>query len=172
MINKILFTKQISVPSKAIFIDRDGVINIKPNDHDYVKTWEDFVFVPGIEEYLRKFTSDGYIIIVVTNQRGIARKLISQSVFEEITQKMNNYLISKNIHLSAVYYCPHEEGGGCSCRKPKPGLILQAAKDFLVDLNRSVIVGDSPQDVMAGKQANVGLQILLRSNSQKQVQSK
>ncbi len=136
---------------KAVFLDRDGIINQKPQEHDYVKSWKEFKFIPGIEELIKAAKEEGYLVIVITNQRGIARGLVSREVVEKIHEKMVASLKKKGAIIDAIYYCPHDIKDHCNCRKPKPGMILQAAKEFNIDLKNSIVIGDSESDIMAGK---------------------
>jgi len=139
--------------NKAVFLDRDGVINRKPAPHDYVKKWSEFEFIPGIEKLIKRVNEKGYLVIVVTNQRGIARGLMAKRDLEEIHRKMKEELKKKGAKIDAIYYCPHDVEDNCNCRKPKPGMILKAAKDFNIDLADSIAIGDSGPDIMAGKAA-------------------
>lgn len=140
---------------KALFLDRDGVINV---DKHYVYRIEDFEFVNGIFEICRKYRDEGYLIIVVTNQAGIARKIYSDAEFRLLTDYMIERFISEGIFISQVYYCPHHPDftGPCSCRKPNPGLFFKAAEEFGIDLGSSVIIGDKESDEQAGRNAGIG----------------
>jgi D-glycero-D-manno-heptose 1,7-bisphosphate phosphatase len=140
---------------KAIFLDRDGVINHKlPEDH-YVSSIEQFVFLDGVAEALRLLQQMGYVLVVITNQRGIARDLMTESDLEEVHNYMRSVLAQNGVDLDAVYHCPHEKDERCNCRKPQPGMILQAEQDLGIDLNLSYLVGDSPSDMEAGRKAGV-----------------
>jgi len=151
---------------KALFLDRDGVINV---DHGYVRTPERTEFVEGIFELCRLATRRGYLVIVITNQAGIARGYYSEQDFLEYMEWMRGIFTEHGAQLDAVYYCPHHpvEGVGkylrdCTCRKPAPGMILAAQRDLNLDLARSIFVGDSPSDERAGEAAGVGIRIRLR----------
>jgi len=146
---------------RAIFLDRDGVINKKMPPHDYVKSWEEFEFLPGIEELIKNFNRQGYLVVVVTNQRGIARGLVSEEIVKGIHRQMIGELRKKGAIIDAVYYCPHNLEDDCDCRKPKPGMILRAAKELNIDLKESILIGDSESDLKAGKA--VGCQAILFS---------
>lgn len=167
MINKIVFQEGNPNPTKALFVDRDGVINIKPAEHDYVKNWGEFSFVDGIGKFLKKYYDDGFKVFVITNQRGISRGLVKQSVFNEISQNMTETLRNQGIIVTAIYYCPHGEQEECGCRKPKPGLITAAVKDYNINVNQSILIGDSDNDLEAGRAAHLGKLILVETNSQK-----
>ncbi len=139
---------------KALFLDRDGVINIELN---YLYKIEDFKFIDGIFELCRHYQNLGYLIIVVTNQSGIARDYYSESDFEKLTAWMIEEFAKKGIKIAKVYYCPHhpEISGECSCRKPEPGMILQAQKEFDIDLKNSILVGDKERDIEAAIEAGI-----------------
>ena len=139
---------------KALFLDRDGVINV---EKEYLYKIEDFEFIDGIFEICRYFLSLDYKIIVVTNQSGIARGYYTKDDFTKLTQWMNDMFLKQNIVISKVYYCPHHPdiSGLCSCRKPNAGMLLDAQKEFDLDLKNSVIIGDKERDIEAG--INAGL---------------
>lgn len=138
----------------ALFLDRDGVINV---EKDYLHKIEDFEFIDGIIDLCRHFQDLGFLIIVVTNQSGIARKYYTESDFNKLTEWMLEQFRKKNINISNVYHCPHHPDidGLCSCRKPEPGMLLQAQKDFDIDLENSVLVGDKERDIEAALNAGV-----------------
>ncbi|WP_373036899.1 D-glycero-beta-D-manno-heptose 1,7-bisphosphate 7-phosphatase [Sulfurimonas sp.] len=140
--------------NRALFLDRDGVVNV---EKDYLYKIEDFEFIDGIFELCKYYQDSGYIIVVVTNQSGIARDYYSDEDFHELTSWMLEEFSSKGIVIKKVYYCPHHPdiSGKCDCRKPNPGMLLQAAKELDIDLKNSIIVGDKERDIMAG--INAGL---------------
>ena len=132
-----------------IFLDRDGVINKKASEHDYIKQWKDFSFLPNVEKAIKAFNDLGYIVIVVTNQRGIARGLLTRETLDEIHQNMQDHLQKFGAHIDKIYVCPHNVDE-CDCRKPKIGLFLEAQKDFPLDKSQSWMIGDSSSDMIAG----------------------
>jgi len=138
----------------ALFLDRDGVINIEKN---YLYKIEDFEFIDGIFELCKFFQDKGFLIFVVTNQSGIARGYYSEDDFLKLTAWMEDEFLKHGIKISKTYFCPHHPDitGECECRKPKPGMLLQARDEFNVDLEKSVIVGDKKRDIQAG--LNAGL---------------
>ncbi|HXM09217.1 MAG TPA: HAD family hydrolase [Terriglobales bacterium] len=141
-----------SVRRPAIFIDRDGVINLlRPSD--YVLDWSQFVFVPGIREALKQLASLGLPMIVISNQAAVGKGLLDTAGLEGITSKMYQELAHDGTFLTAAYYCPHRPDENCPCRKPKPALLQAAAADFNIDLTRSVFIGDSDTDVEAAHAA-------------------
>jgi D-glycero-D-manno-heptose 1,7-bisphosphate phosphatase len=141
--------------NRALFLDRDGVINV---DTGHPHKIEDIVFIDGIIDLILAAKSADAKIIVVTNQSGIGRGMYSEQEFRGLMAWMNAELKKHGASWDAYYFCPHVPdnsrdypAGGCDCRKPKPGMILQAAKDFSIDLAKSILVGDSESDVVAGK---------------------
>ena len=149
----------------AIFLDRDGVINelIYYPEHGIVDspfTEGQFKLIPAVGEAINKFHDLGFKVIVISNQPGIAKGNLSEKTFERISETMKKQLAKKGAFLDAEYYCFHHPEAkvkrlkaNCSCRKPEPGLILQAAKDMSIDLSRSWMIGDGLTDVKAGKEA-------------------
>jgi D-glycero-D-manno-heptose 1,7-bisphosphate phosphatase len=133
---------------KALFLDRDGVINIEKN---YLYKIEDFEFMDGIFELCHYFQKLDYKIFVVTNQSGIARNYYSESDFQTLTTWMISAFKEQGIVVDKVYHCPHHPdiSGVCSCRKPKPGMLLEAIKSFDIDAENSVLVGDKERDIDA-----------------------
>lgn len=160
----------------ALFLDRDGVINI---DHAYVCKPEDFEFVDGIFELCRAARRLGYMIFVVTNQAGIGRGYYTEQDFLKLTEWMSGVFNAQGVIIDKVYFCPsHPEHGvgkykvNSPFRKPGPGMILQAAEEFEVDLARSVVVGDKETDIQAGVAAGVGCNLLyLPSGSLDEIES-
>jgi len=134
----------------ALFLDRDGVINERILD-GYVTDWDSFRFVPGIAETIRALSSLGPPIIVVSNQAGVGKRLMSVRVLAEITRRFVEALRRERARIDAVYYCPHTPLEACRCRKPRPGLLEDAAGDWGLDLGSSVLVGDDDSDVVAAK---------------------
>jgi len=139
---------------KALFIDRDGTINIEKH---YVYRKEDFVFIPGIFDLLKHFTNKGFLIIIITNQSGIDRGFYSEDDYNILNDWMLNEFELKGIKITKVYHCPHhpEITGTCNCRKPKPGMILQAIEEFNINPATSVLIGDKKSDILAGENAGI-----------------
>jgi histidinol-phosphate phosphatase family protein len=135
---------------RTVFVDRDGVINRK-RDGDYVKNWAEFEFLPRAKEALRLLADAGYRVVVVTNQRGVARGCLTEMDLAAIHHRMLEETRLAGGPIAAVYYCPHEIGQ-CGCRKPGSGLFLEAQQDFVdVDFAMSTLIGDSPSDMEAGQ---------------------
>jgi len=156
-------------PRKAAFLDRDGVINL---DRAYVHSWDEFEFVPGAIEAMRRLQSAGYALVVVTNQSGIARGMYSETQYQALTDKMREALAAEGVALAGVYHCPHHPKGTvaefareCDCRKPAPGLIEQAVRDLGVSLPASLLVGDKPSDMEAARAAGVGKAYIVQSDN-------
>jgi D-glycero-D-manno-heptose 1,7-bisphosphate phosphatase len=142
-------------PKRAIFLDRDGIINRKlPEDH-YVRTPSEFEILPDVAPALAIMRDLGFTLVVVTNQRGIARGMMTEDDLIKVHQFMNSLLARSGVELQSIYYCPHDRDDHCYCRKPAPGMILEAAKDLDIDLSSSYMVGDSASDIEAGKNAGV-----------------
>jgi D-glycero-D-manno-heptose 1,7-bisphosphate phosphatase len=138
---------------KAAFLDRDGVINQKASDGGYIIRWEDFQILPGAPEAIALLNAANFLVIVITNQRGVAKGLLSVATLEEIHSRMRSALAQAGARIDAIYYCPHDNFPPCACRKPAPGMLLTAAKQHGIDLANSWLIGDSPSDVQAGKRA-------------------
>jgi D,D-heptose 1,7-bisphosphate phosphatase len=147
---------------KAIFLDRDGVIN---KDVGYLSNPDEFELLEGSLEALKILNEKGYLLIVITNQAGIARGYYSKEVLENIHEKMKDLLKRENIVLDNIYYCPHHPDftGSCNCRKPNPGMILKAQEEFNIDLEQSFIVGDTLNDVQTGINAKCKSVLVLSS---------
>jgi D-glycero-D-manno-heptose 1,7-bisphosphate phosphatase len=139
--------------NKAVFLDRDGVINRKLPEGRYVTSWAEFEFLPSAADAISLLNNAAYKVIVVTNQRCIAKGLVRSAEIEAIHRRMCRELASAGATIDAVYYCPHEKVPPCTCRKPSPGMLLSAAHDHEIDLADSWMVGDSTDDVEAGKSA-------------------
>jgi len=137
----------------TVFIDRDGVIN--ENRDDYVKSWSEFRFIAGAREAIARLTRAGHTIVVCTNQAAIARGQVSIEVVEDIHRRMVAEIAAVGGEVTKVYYCPHAKDANCSCRKPRPGMLLRARDELDVDLNDAVFIGDSITDVQAGLAAGV-----------------
>jgi D,D-heptose 1,7-bisphosphate phosphatase len=139
----------------AVFLDRDGVINGKLPEDRYVREVSEFEFLPGVFEALTTLKELGFMLVLVTNQRGIARELMSVDDLERVHGFMQSELKRRSMPLDAIYHCPHEKFEGCACRKPEPGMLLAACRDHGIDPSTSFMVGDSVKDVIAGKRAGV-----------------
>ncbi|MEK6659725.1 MAG: D-glycero-beta-D-manno-heptose 1,7-bisphosphate 7-phosphatase [Campylobacterota bacterium] len=140
--------------NRALFLDRDGVVNVEIN---YLYKIEDFEFVDGILNLCKYYQDKGYIIIIVTNQSGIDRGYYSESDFNFLTSWMTKEFAKYGIEIKKVYYCPHHPdiSLSCNCRKPSPGMILEAQKEYDIDLKNSILVGDKESDIEAALSAGI-----------------
>jgi histidinol-phosphate phosphatase family protein len=130
---------------RCLFLDRDGVINEAPPAGEYVRSWDEFRLLPEAVSWIRLFKAAGYLAIVVTNQRGIARGLYTHADLQALHERMRAELAAQGAVLDDVFYCPHEEGA-CDCRKPRPGLVLEAQRKWDIDLGSSLLIGDGERD--------------------------
>ncbi|MFK5938201.1 MAG: D-glycero-beta-D-manno-heptose 1,7-bisphosphate 7-phosphatase [Sulfurimonas sp.] len=139
---------------KALFLDRDGVVNI---EKDYLYKVEDFEFIDGIFDLTAYYQGLNYKIFIVTNQSGIARNYYSEDDFTILTEWMLLEFSKHNISIEKVYFCPHHPdiSGECLCRKPNPGMLLQASKAYDIDLEHSIMIGDKERDIEAGLNAGI-----------------
>lgn len=172
-------SRNLSQRQKAIFLDRDGVIN---RHIGFLRTSEEFELIPSVAESIKMINKSGYLAIVVTNQPVIARGECTWEELQRIHDKMETELGKEGAFLDGVYICPHHKDKGfegerpeykydCDCRKPKPGLLFQAAKDFNIDLSESYMIGDSESDVVAGQNAGCKDSILIETNAIGQLKS-
>ena len=139
--------------NKAIFLDRDGVIN---KEVGYLSSPDKFDFIDGTIEALKTLKQKGFLLIIITNQAGIARGYYSVENLSNIHKKMNDILQQNDIILDGIYYCPHHPDftGSCDCRKPKPGMMFKAKDKFNIDMKNSFMVGDTLNDIKTGLNAN------------------
>ncbi|MFA5156214.1 MAG: HAD family hydrolase [Candidatus Omnitrophota bacterium] len=149
---------------KAIFLDRDGVINKYPGDFQYVRAWNEFHFLPQALPALKKLNAAGYKIFVISNQAGVAKKIYSQADLDLITANMLAGLRNEGIEIEGVFYCTHLPDDNCECRKPKAGLVHKAVAALKqrgegIDFSKSYFIGDSEMDVQTGM--SVGLKTIL-----------
>jgi D-glycero-D-manno-heptose 1,7-bisphosphate phosphatase len=138
---------------RAVFLDRDGVIIRKAPEGSYVTRWAEVEFLPGGTEAVGLIRQAGFLVIVVSNQRAVAKGLISELELESLHLRMWQEFFRGETGPDAVYYCPHDKHPPCGCRKPQPGMLWAAAQDRGIDLTASWMVGDSESDVQAGQRA-------------------
>ena len=138
---------------KAAFLDRDGVINRKAPDGQYVTRWENMEILAGAREAIHSLNEAGYFVVVVTNQRCIAKGVITTSELDLLHARMLSDFEARGARIDAVYYCPHDLQPPCNCRKPQPGMLMEAARTHELDLSQSWMIGDSERDMLAGKSA-------------------
>lgn len=172
--NGVVQAKNLTNKQKAVFLDRDGTINKYVG---FLRNIDDFELIEGVAEAIKLINQSGYLAIVVTNQPVIARGEVTWEELNEIHKKMATLLGKEGAYVDGIYICPHHPDKGfegerqeykidCDCRKPKPGLLLQAAKDFNIDLSESYMIGDSHRDVEAGENAGVKKSILIKENNE------
>ena len=142
---------------KTVFLDRDGVINVKAPEGDYIKSWSEFHFLPGAIEAIRLLNDHNWHVVIITNQRGIARQLMTMHDLNRIHFFLEEELQNRGAHVDGIYVCPHEKGT-CHCRKPDIVLFMQAEQDFPVDKSKSWMIGDSQSDIEAGR--NYGIRTI------------
>lgn len=167
MVVYVIRSQSVAQPVPAIFLDRDGTINA---DHGYVYEIDDFQFIDGVIEAMQELKTMGFALIVVTNQSGIARGKFTEDQFMRLTEWMDWSLADRDVELDGIYFCPHHPDAGegeyrqdCDCRKPKPGMLLDAQKSLDIDMAASYIVGDKAADMQAGQAAGVGTKVLVRT---------
>ncbi|PJB21790.1 MAG: HAD family hydrolase [Euryarchaeota archaeon CG_4_9_14_3_um_filter_38_12] len=134
---------------KVVFLDRDGVIN--KNRANYVKSWDEFEFLPNAKKGIKLLNDNGFKILIITNQSVVGRGIIKEKTLNEIHEKMLKELNKCRCRIEKIYCCPHAPWDNCDCRKPKPGMLLKAADDFDLDLKECHFIGDSKTDEEAGK---------------------
>lgn len=170
--NGVIQAKNLHNKQKAIFLDRDGTINKYVG---FLRNIDDFELIEGVSEAIKLINQSGYLAIVVTNQPVIARGEVTWDELHKIHKKMETLLGKDGAYIDGIYICPHHPDKGfegerpeykfdCDCRKPKPGLLLQAAQDFNIDLSQSIMIGDSESDVEAGENAGCKFSIKMKKN--------
>lgn len=151
---RIKLTEQFFHNPKTVFLDRDGTLNVRPPQACYIERKEDFRWLTGAMEAVKFLKDKGYRLILVSNQPGIARKRLTEDILTQIHDKMQTDLLENTGYMiDAIYYCPHNWDDGCSCRKPKPGMIYQAQKEYSLNLRECILIGDDERDVQAGRAA-------------------
>ncbi len=156
---------------KACFLDRDGVINEEVN---YLHEPEKVALIPGIADGIKLAHDSGYLVIVITNQAGVARGIFPEGDIDAVHREISRQLGLQGASIDRFYYCPHHPDytGECKCRKPSPGMILRAAADFDIDLKSSFMIGDRPSDVRAGENAGLAASYLVETGYGKEVVSR
>ena len=152
---------------QAVFLDRDGVIC--QNRADYVKNWDEFLFLPGAKQAIASLSKLNIPIVVITNQSAIGRGLVSAETVAEINRRMTAEIVTAGGRVDKVMVCPHRPEERCGCRKPEPGMLLQAAQELNINLKRSFLVGDALSDLMAGRRVGCHNFLLLTGRGLQQV---
>lgn len=150
---------------KVIFLDRDGVINKKAEKSDYIKRWGEFEFLNETIPALKLLSDHDYRIYIISNQAGIARGMMSFRDLEDIHRRMVQELKKNRIKISGIYFCPHGWDEGCSCRKPKPGMFYKAADENMIDLTKTIFIGDDIRDKHAGEAAGIKTVLVSKKNN-------
>lgn len=148
---------------KTVFMDRDGVIN--QDSPDYIKSWEEFIFIDGSLAALQLLTENGYDIILITNQSAINRNMVPVEELDRIFSMMQQQVTASGGRITDIFYCPHTPQEACGCRKPKPGLIQQARQRYDIRLETAVMIGDSVKDIECARNAGCGTAILVRTGN-------
>lgn len=146
---------------RCVFLDRDGVINVKAPDGEYIRTWSEFQLIPVVTDWIRLFNALDLLVIVVTNQRGVARNLVRADDLDEIHRKMAALLMKMGARIDDIFCCPHE-ADSCGCRKPATGLVRQAVAKWNIDVPGSLMIGDSDSDRQLA--ANCGMPFVQVAN--------
>ncbi len=149
---------------KVVFLDRDGVINKKAKEHHYITSEEDFIFNEGIFDICLQLQKKGFEFIVITNQRGVDRGLLSLEKLHMIHDHMRKSFKTRGIEILDVFYCPHHSDS-CDCRKPKDGMLQQACSKYSIDTQHSILISDSQEDVSMGEKFGIGSNIFIESDS-------
>ncbi len=149
---------------QAVFLDRDGVIN--RDSPDYVTAWSQFRFLPGSLAAITALTAADIPVIVVTNQSAVARGLIRPETLTDMHRRLNRIVRHNGGRIQAILHCPHHPDDGCGCRKPQPGMIIEARARYGLDLKQTIMIGDRASDIACGRGAGCGGTILVRSGPQ------
>ena len=161
--------ERFNLLNKVVFLDRDGTIN--RDSSDYVKSREEFEFLPGSLEAIKKLTVNGFVNIVITNQSAVPRNLISLNELESVHNMLTKTVALNGGEIKDIFYCPHMPEDGCDCRKPEPGLIYLARNKYAIDLTAAVMVGDSAKDIECARRAGCGRAVLVKSGKDDDVEA-
>jgi len=152
-----------SLMPNTIFLDRDGVINV--DSPEYIKTPDEFCFIPGSAKAIALLTAHGFDVILITNQSVINRKMVTASTLDAIFDKLKNGVTAAGGTIKDIFFCPHAPHENCSCRKPLPGLILQAQKKYDLHLEETCMVGDSAKDILCARNAGCDKAVLVQTGN-------
>jgi D-glycero-D-manno-heptose 1,7-bisphosphate phosphatase len=139
---------------RCLFLDRDGVINAAAPEGEYIRRWDEFRLLPEVVSWIRLFKAAGFLAIVLTNQRGIALGQYSEADLQDLHAKMRAELEAQGAILDDVFYCPHAEAA-CNCRKPLPGMVIQAQRKWGIDLGASLLIGDGERDRLLAERCGI-----------------
>jgi D-glycero-D-manno-heptose 1,7-bisphosphate phosphatase len=158
----------MSLPN-VIFLDRDGVMNY--DSVNYIKSWQEYKFLPGSLGAMAALSRAGYTLILITNQSIIGRGMVPVAVLEDMHQRLKQAVATAGGRIFDIFYCPHHPDDHCDCRKPEPGLIFQAKEKHGIDLLSTVMIGDNAKDVACGRNAGCGATILVRTGCGRQAEA-
>jgi D-glycero-D-manno-heptose 1,7-bisphosphate phosphatase len=142
-----------AAPRPAVFVDRDGTVNKNPPSGDFVRSPKELRLLPGAAKALKRLSEAGFRLVVFSNQSGLSTGRIAPEDLARVNAHLEELLSKEGVRLDGIYVCPHARGSTCECRKPRPGLVLQAARELDIDLARSWAVGDAARDLEAGRAA-------------------
>lgn len=142
-------TERYVTGAPTVIVDRDGVLNEKPPRAEYVRSWDEWQWIPGAVEGLARLTAAGRRVVIVSNQAGVARGAMTGADLDAVHDRMRGEIEAAGGRIEAIYVCPHDWDAGCACRKPKPGMLLQAQRDLALDLTRTPFIGDDERDATA-----------------------
>ncbi|GGC72269.1 HAD-IIIA family hydrolase [Chelatococcus reniformis] len=146
-------TETFFMRQPTVILDRDGVLNRKPARAHYVRSWDEWEWLPGSRDAVARFTQAGYRVLIVSNQAGVNRGAMTRGDVEVIHDRMKRDIAQSGGRIDAIYYCPHDWDEGCDCRKPKPGMLFQAQREFSLDMSRTLFIGDDERDKLAADAA-------------------
>ncbi|MBF0160473.1 MAG: HAD-IIIA family hydrolase [Magnetococcales bacterium] len=152
-LRRLPLTEQFLARQPAVILDRDGVLNQRMPRAHYVRHWDEWHWLPGALDALRQLRDNGFLVVIITNQAGVARGAMTLDDLQQLHQRMQVDVRQAGGHIDAIYYCPHDWNEGCFCRKPQPGMLFQAQRDFHLDLSRTWFLGDDERDGEAARQA-------------------
>jgi len=155
-IERLKLTEKYLVPKKILLIDRDGVINKKASRGEYIDSWSKFSFISENIEGMKELSSKGFSFVIISNQAGIGRGIVSEDAVNTINEKMRSSLQKNGIQILGIYVCPHHWEDKCLCRKPEPGLFYQASREHYFRLDKTYFIGDDPRDCQAAFRAGCG----------------
>ena len=150
---RIKLTEDFFKTKRVVFLDRDGTINERPPRACYIEKPEDFVWIPGAIEAIRMLKENNFLVIIITNQPGIARGNLTEEMLHQIHEKMHTDLLKSGTDVDDIFYCPHDWDDGCFCRKPNPGMLFEAQKKYSLNLSECYLIGDDERDIVAGETA-------------------
>ena len=149
--------------ARVVFLDRDGVIN--RDSPDYIKSWEEFEFLPGSLEAIKRLISEGFIVMVITNQSAVNRQMVTPQELDRTHSLMKIAVRDHGGDIQDIFVCPHIPEDDCECRKPKPGLIHQAQAKYRINLAAATMVGDSAKDILCGRRAGCAYTVLVQTGN-------